>query len=187
MVLPFPPGTTSGIEVLSAACPALTRVGDGSNPSNPTSHALVVQRPRLRTRNADTWVRVPPGALVAGCWCVRSFWRAASHFVHESCSGSVVIAPGGVHSPPFPAEPANQRVGKPGTPRASGARNRRFKSGHADCSSCEVLCWYRPVTVDHQAEGSIPSLAALMVPPSPICGSPPSDEGGMPQIRSWGA
>jgi hypothetical protein len=27
----------------------------------------------------------------------------------------------------------------------------------------------------------------LMVPPSPICGSPPSDEGGMPQIRSWGA
>ena len=93
MVLPFPPETTSGIEVLSAAHPALTRGGDGSNPSNPTSHALVVQRPRLRTRNAATWVRVPPGALVAGCWCGRTSWRAASHFVHESCSGSVVIAP----------------------------------------------------------------------------------------------
>ena len=56
-----------GIKVLAAAHSVLTRVGDGSSPSGPIeTQALVVQRRGLRTRNAATWVRVPPGAL-EGC------------------------------------------------------------------------------------------------------------------------
>ena len=43
---------------------ALNQVGEGSSPSGPIpNNALVVQRRGLRTRNAATWVRVPPGAL----------------------------------------------------------------------------------------------------------------------------
>jgi hypothetical protein len=43
---------------------ALNQVGEGSSPSGPSLMvALVVQRRGLRTRNAATWVRVPPGAL----------------------------------------------------------------------------------------------------------------------------
>ena len=51
--------------MLAAACLVLTQVGEGSSPSDPTceKQALVVQRRGLRTRNAATWVRVPPGAL----------------------------------------------------------------------------------------------------------------------------
>jgi hypothetical protein len=42
----------------------LNQAGEGSSPSGPTAtSALVVERRRLRTRNAATWVRVPPGAL----------------------------------------------------------------------------------------------------------------------------
>lgn len=101
--------------------------------------------------------------------------RAATPFVQESCLRGDRHLPGRECSPLSRRSSANQRVGKPGTPRASGARNRRFKSGHADCSPCEALCWYRPVTVDHQVEGSIPSLAALLVPSDSPCGSPPPD------------
>jgi hypothetical protein len=53
-----------GIKVLAAAHSVLTRASEGSSPSDPTGNqALVVQRRGLRTRNAETWVRVPPGAL----------------------------------------------------------------------------------------------------------------------------
>ena len=154
MAPPFTPQTTAGIEVFAEACLALTQVGDGSNPSNPTSHALVVQRPRLRTRHAETWVRVPPGAFVSDCLCGRSRDFPSGHAIRPG-----VLSSGGSSSlrsrmlSALPAEPANQRVGKPGTPRASGARNRRFKSGHADCFSCKVLCWFRLLTVDPFVRG----------------------------------
>ena len=53
-----------GTEVLLAAHLALNQAGEGSNPSGPTeNNALVVQRQGLRTRNAETPVRVRPGAL----------------------------------------------------------------------------------------------------------------------------
>ena len=57
--------------MLAAASLALNQAGEGSSPSGPTDkQALVVQRPRLRTRNAVTPVRVRPGALAVwqfGC------------------------------------------------------------------------------------------------------------------------
>ena len=54
-----------GTEVLLAAHLALNQAGEGSNPSGPTDNkALVVQRQGLRTRNAETPVRVRAGALI---------------------------------------------------------------------------------------------------------------------------
>ena len=51
-----------GIKVLAAAHSVLTRAGDGSSPSGPIGHeALVVHRQGLHTRNAATWVQLPPG------------------------------------------------------------------------------------------------------------------------------
>ena len=38
----------------------------------------------------------------------------------------------GSEKEPLAAMDENQRVGKPGNPRASGARDRRFKSDHVD-------------------------------------------------------
>ena len=56
-----------GTKVLAAAHLALNQASEGSSPSGPTEQhdALVVQRPRLRTRNAATRVRLPPGALTS--------------------------------------------------------------------------------------------------------------------------
>ena len=56
-------GSAYGTKALAAELLALNQVGEGSSPSGPTPSALVVQRRGLRTRNAATWVRVPPGAL----------------------------------------------------------------------------------------------------------------------------
>ena len=53
-----------GTKALVAEPLALNQAGEGSSPSGPSLIvALVVQRRGLRTRNAATWVRVPPGAL----------------------------------------------------------------------------------------------------------------------------
>ena len=58
---------SEGTKALVAERLALNQVGEGSSPSGPTRMecwpALVVQRRGHRTRNAATWVRVPPGAL----------------------------------------------------------------------------------------------------------------------------
>jgi hypothetical protein len=62
------PSGPIGIKVLAAAHSVLTRASEGSSPSDPIQkQALVVQRQGLRTRNAATWVRVPPGALEIDC------------------------------------------------------------------------------------------------------------------------
>ena len=70
--------------MLAAAHSVLTRVGDGSSPSDPNEkQALVVQRRGLRTRNAATWVRVPPGALQRLFDNSATFQR--THDVAEAC------------------------------------------------------------------------------------------------------
>ena len=54
-----------------------------------------------------------------------------------------------------------QRVGKHGNPRASGARERRFKSDHADWKTLLWSpCWYGQATVNLHDTGSIPVAAA---------------------------
>lgn len=135
------------------------------------------QRPRLGLRCSRQHARFLPGSEtvrirpipLSRLWSPRGDDAAPSgpsvcRFVRATCR-TIRVSPhsptvwgdrdhfGGEWPPPSPAEPANQRVGKPGTPRASGARNRRFKSGHADCFVCEVLCWYRQVTVNHLVRG----------------------------------
>ncbi len=60
-----------------------------------------------RLAKADVWVRLPLGAF-SFAWIIRfsdGYWSALGDL---------------------------QRVGKSGDPRASGARDRRFKSDHAD-------------------------------------------------------
>ena len=54
-----------------------------------------------------------------------------------------------------------QRVGKHGNPRASGARERRFKSDHADWKTLRWSpCWYGQAAVNRRDTGSIPVAAA---------------------------
>ena len=122
-----------GTKALAAERLALNQAGEGSSPSGPTRRkALVVQRPGLRTRNAATWVRVPPGAL---CFLDNS--------ASESCAHDVAAA--------YRLAKAEVRVQLPlGTsaigmweslvnPPASGAGDRRFKSGHPDCLFGQVM------------------------------------------------
>lgn len=54
-----------------------------------------------------------------------------------------------------------QDVGKLGIPRASGARDRWFKSSRPDYLMRWVLCWYGKATVNRRDAGSIPASAAL--------------------------
>jgi hypothetical protein len=71
-----------GTKALVAERPALNRVGEGSSPSGPNPIvALVVQRRGLRTRNAATWVRVPPGAF-----------RFIDNSASVTCAHVVVVA-----------------------------------------------------------------------------------------------
>jgi hypothetical protein len=121
---------------------ALNQVGEGSSPSGPTRiedgsrcDALVVQRRGHRTRNAATWVRVPPGALglldnsdaLNGAHDVAAAYRLAMADVRVRLplgTLSVVRDPGCGKAWP--------------NPPASGAGNRRFESGHPDWIVCEI-------------------------------------------------
>jgi hypothetical protein len=68
-----------GTKALAAEPLALNQAGEGSSPSGPTRRtALVVQWPGHRTRNAATWVRVPPGAL---CFLDKSASEIGAHDV----------------------------------------------------------------------------------------------------------
>ena len=53
-----------------------------------------------------------------------------------------------------------QDVGKFGIPRASGARDRWFKSSRPDSLMRWILCWYGKATVNRRDAGSIPAPAA---------------------------
>lgn len=112
--------------MLAAAYPALNRKGEGSSPSDPTdTQALVVQWRGYRTRNAATRVRVPPGALRS--LTIRPMIRRA----HDVAAAyRLAMAEARVQLPLGAFD--MQDVGKPGIPRASGARDRRFKSGRPD-------------------------------------------------------
>jgi hypothetical protein len=48
----------------------------------------------------------------------------------------------------FAAKGTKRRVGKPGNPRALGARDRQFESDHADCFAVEVVLVRVPVHGD---------------------------------------
>ena len=54
-----------------------------------------------------------------------------------------------------------QDVGKPGIPRASGARDRGFKSRRPDFRLRWGPCWYGQAPVKRHVAGSIPATAAL--------------------------
>ena len=100
----------------------------GSMPTDPTERqALVVQRLRLRTRNADTPVRVRPGAL-----CSLTIWLRLkrAHDVAAACCLARADVPVQLRLGAL-----FQDVGKSGNPRALGARDRWFKSSRPDCYS----------------------------------------------------
>jgi hypothetical protein len=79
----------NGTKALVAEPLALNQAGEGSSPSGPNqSVALVVQRRGLRTRNAATWVRVPPGALCC-------FIDNSDAVMCPCCSGSLLPCHGG--------------------------------------------------------------------------------------------
>ena len=69
----FPPGRLNGVQVLAAACPALNREGEGSNPSGPTRY-LTIRLCSMCAHDvaaacclamAEVRVRLPLGALSA--------------------------------------------------------------------------------------------------------------------------
>ena len=98
----------------------------GSIPTGPTDkQALVVQWQGHRTRNAATWVRVPPGAL--GSLTIRLPTKRA-HDVAAACR--LAMADVRVRLPLGAL--TIQDVGKSGIPRAPGARDRRFESDRPD-------------------------------------------------------
>ena len=139
--------------MLAAAFPALNRVGEGSSPSGPTEMiALVVQWRGLRTRNAATRVRVPPGAL--GSLTIRHTLRA--HDVAAACR--LAMAEVRVQLPLGALD--EQDVGKPGIPRVSGTRDRRFKSGRPDfdCGGTRVGTGRRLLTARTQVRFLPPQL-----------------------------
>ena len=119
---------TNGIKVLAAAQRTLNPPGEGSSPSDPTEkQALVVQRQGHRTRNAATWVRVPPGAPE---WF---FDNSAHHVCAHDVAAACRLAMAEVRVRlPLGALTKKQDVGKPGIPRAPGARDRGFKSRRPD-------------------------------------------------------
>ena len=113
--------------MLAAAQRTLNPPGEGSSPSDPTDNeALVVQWQGYRTRNAATWVQVPPGAPE---WFFdNSAHHVCAHDVAAACR--LAMAEVRVQLPLGALD--EQDVGKPGIPRASGARDRWFKSGRPD-------------------------------------------------------
>ena len=98
----------------------------GSIPTGPTyKQALVVQRQGHRTRNAATWVRVPPGALSS------LTIRLPTKRAHDvAVAYRLAMADVRVRLPLGAFD--NQDVGKSGIPRAPGARDRRFESDRPD-------------------------------------------------------
>ena len=111
--------------MFAAAYPALNRAGDGSSPSGPTENrqALVVQRQDsalvMRRRGFDSH----PVLLLFE----NSVRLQRAHDVAVASLLAMQDAPVQLR-----LVASIQRVGKPGIPRASGARDRRFKSDHAD-------------------------------------------------------
>ena len=80
-----------------------------------------------------------------------------------------------------------QRVGKHGNPRASGARERRFKSDHADWKTLRWSpCWYGQATVNRHDTGSIPVAAALTQMEVIRLDEGPASKAGVPKNRDCG-
>src|SRR5271170_4459505 len=107
-----------GTKVLAAAHLALNQASEGSSPSGPTKQhdALVVQWPRLRTRNAATRVRVPPGALTS-----LIFDNSARLFCTHDVAVACCLARAEVRVRLPLGALDQQGVGKPGIPPASEA------------------------------------------------------------------
>ena len=113
--------------MLAAAQRTLNPPGEGSSPSGPTEQrALVVQRRGHRIRNAATRVRVPPGALE---WF---FDNSAHHVSAHDVAAACRLAEAEVRVQLPLGALDEQDVGKSGIPRASGARERGFKSRRPD-------------------------------------------------------
>ena len=146
-----------GIKVLAAAQRILNPPGEGSSPSGPTDNkmALVVQRQGHRTRNAATWVRVPPGAPE---WF---FDNSAHHVCAHDVAAACRLAMAEVRVQ-LPLGALNrQDVGKPGIPRASGARDRGFNSRRPDfdCGGACVGTGGRLLSVTSQVRFLPPQLS----------------------------
>lgn len=153
--------------MLAAAQRTLNPPGEGSSPSGPTGrNALVVQRRGHRTRIAVTRVRVPPGAL--GLW--QSGTPKRAHDVAAACRLAMaevrVQLPLGALS--------KQDVGKPGIPRASGARERGFKSRRPDfhCGGIRAGTGRRLLTAPTQVR---------FLPPQPLRKGKPTGDGSRPE------
>ena len=123
--------------MLAAAQRTLTPPGEGSSPSDPTEQrALVVQWPGYRIRGhrraavvGATRVRVPPGAPDG---LSRFFDNSAHHVSAHDVAAACRLAMAEVRVQ-LPLGALNEQdVGKPSIPRASGARDRGFKSRRPD-------------------------------------------------------
>ena len=114
--------------MLAAAQRTLNPPGEGSSPSGPTdrhwSSSGEDTAPVMRRRGSES---LP--VLLYGSLTIRHTLRA--HDVAAACRLAMaevrVQLPLGAFT--------EQDVGKPGIPRASGARDRRFKSGRPDCNA----------------------------------------------------
>ena len=111
--------------MLAEACLALNQVGDGSSPSGPTDN------------DRHWWSSGDDSALVTRQrgFDSRPVLLLFDNLVRLQRAHDVAVA----YLPATQDAPVQlrlgasfQRVGKPGIPRAPGARDRRFKSDHAD-------------------------------------------------------
>jgi hypothetical protein len=140
--------------VLPAASPALNRAGEGSNPSGPTDNkALVVQRRRLRTRNAETPVRVRAGALCS--LTIEKDYEASAHDV--AAAYCLAMAEARVQLP----------LGALASAHGKAWQFRRFREPEIVGSNPTAPtrlrwgpCWYGQAPVKRTDTGSIPVTAA---------------------------